>query len=182
MPFTPSPYIDGNTSPQNRAIWVEGGLHFTGIYPSETLLDNTRLKVVPDRYYRNLLSASIGTAYTEAIRLDVATQRFVFMRVENASGGALNDFIIDVTAHMESSGGFWEEIANGDYFFTNGTGEAEGNAMKLVRKVSPVNPRTLAANGSTWLALNVEYVAGIRIRARAAANTTLTFRVHQTYS
>lgn len=153
-----SPYIDGQNNLRNRFVknTSDGDISYVrfedNFYKDNSVLYSRGYK----EFIQDLLQPTIG-AYT--IAFDCKNYNSAMIRLENTNNVAWNDFIISISAFDGSAK--WETLANGDYFYTSGTGEAEGNSMKLVRKCSPTNPRTLAANSATWFTLNLECIPSI---------------------
>lgn len=157
-----SAYIDGNGQPQQRLVKVSNGAHISYVALEDVLISaDNALKIFnpPIEVTAYDVPAVSGVI---ALIIDTRGRNYLTIRVENTGTTAWTDFIIEISMLKDSNR--WETIANGDYFFTAGQGEVEGNAMKLIRKCSPINPRTLASGNTSWLILFVPGIPQIRIR------------------
>jgi hypothetical protein len=163
-----SPYIDADGSRQNRQVKSVSGSHVPYVTLEENFVSQNSIHTFkPIKSEQNSLVAVGGICN---LNIDTRGYNFLFVRLENNSVAAWTDCIVRISALFGS--GKWETIANGDYFYTTGQGELEGNAMKLIRKCSVVNPRTVAASGSTWILF---YLAGIPQIQIAVTGTSMDY-------
>ena len=165
MPSTP--YIDGDNKRVLRQVKGDGDAapHVTVVAIEDDFVINNAIAI-----QQKVLEVSSGltTPYT----IETKFYKFAYVRIDN-TGTAFTDFFLDIS--MRSGSGLWETIADSNYYYTTGTGEAEGNMGKLIRKVSPINPRTLASNASTWMILNLLNVPAIRFRITGLSTATINY-------
>jgi hypothetical protein len=140
--------------------------------------------VEPQRYvqYNITYTISVGNqvlANLDSSGIDCRKLKFLSLKIVS-TGVALNDYIIGVG--LDGGVAIWDEIANSDFHYTTGQGENTGNPMVLVRKASPQNPRTLPANGATWILLNVEPYAALYSRVNATSAGTLKIYYYGLYN
>jgi hypothetical protein len=178
-----SPYIDGNRATKNRAVKfdpVNNNADIPYVALEDKFTSSDRLHTfAPVREVQNSAVPASGIA---TIEIDTRGFDFCFIRLESGAA-AFTECIVDISTLHGS--GKWETIANGDYFYTTGTGEAEGNAMKLIRKVksngtaNQSNPRILAASQSTWLILFTAGLPQVRFRISTTTNVGFLYTLSQ---
>lgn len=179
-----SPYIDGNRATKNRAVKLDPANNNNADIPYVALEDSfTSLnRVHTFSPVREIQNSAVPVSGIATIEIDTRGFDFCFIRLESGAA-AFTECIIDIsTLHGSAK---WETIANVDYFFTTGTGEAEGNPMKLIRKVksngtaNQSNPRILAANQSTWLILFTAGLPQVRFRISTTTNVGFLYTLSQ---
>jgi hypothetical protein len=174
-----SPYIDGNRLQVFRTVNGTGtniDPHTNVVAPHDsftTVVSGTKfLNVEPQRYIEGSLTYTVATGVNNLVPV-FQCHKLKYLSVKIVSDTVvLTDFITVVT--VNSTFNIWDAIANSDYHYTSGQGENTGNPMILVRKCSPVNPRTLTAGASTWILFNVEPYAAIYFNVTATVAGNLT--------
>lgn len=179
MPHNAGSYIDGNRGLVYRSV---NGLgtnidpHTSVIAPHDDFTAGVGIKsfnVEESKYTLKsyTFAINVGINILDNVIFDCTKLKILSVKINNSTV-VLNDFV--VVGGINRTAG-WDDLANSDYHYTSGQGENTGNSMTLVRKCSPVNPRTLQSGASTWLVLNVEPYQYIYIRVNALATGNLTF-------
>jgi hypothetical protein len=173
-----SPFIDGNSNLKYRLIKNTGDTdptaHIPYVTPDPDFVQNSSVVVVPrvTNVDTTIVSGAIlsGIAF---IAIDCRYHKSIMLRVNNLSTtAAFTGFRLFIGSFL--GGGFYEQLTPDDnYPWTTGTGEAEGNVMKQIRKVGTQNPRFVPANGSCWMILNVADVAEIAFNILVANGTNV---------
>jgi hypothetical protein len=177
MPNIVSSFIDGLSGLRYRLLKGVGteldpSIPFVTLDPD--LVFNSDTVKVASKVVDVETTLTAGAAGWIQLEIDCRHARRMAMSIVNTSNVAVTGFEVWFSARPAS--GLYETICpNNDYTYTTGTGENEGNSMKLIRKVSPVNPRTLAAGASTWIIFNVESYPWIYIRPYIANTKTMKF-------
>jgi hypothetical protein len=179
MAHNSSPYIDGNRGQVYRTVNGAGtniDPHTNIIAPHDDFTSGIGSKSLNTEYQRFLTNTytftiTTGINYLDQPFLNCSKLKLLSLKIVSA-GVSLTDFIIATNITRTAD---WDDIANSDYHFTTGQGENTGNQMVLIRKCSPVNPRSLASGGKCWMYLNVEPYNEIYIRVVAASAGTLQF-------
>ena len=175
-----SPFIDGNSNLKYRLIKNTGDSDATAHIPYTTpdpdFVQNNSLVVVPrvTTGDSTIVSGAVVSGLA-AIAIDCRYHKSMMLRVNNLSTtAAFTGFRLFISSFF--GGGFYEQLTPDDnYPWTTGTGEAEGNVMKQIRKVGAQNPRTVPANGDCWMILNVADVAEIALHALVANGASVRF-------
>jgi hypothetical protein len=177
MAHNSSPYIDGNRGQVYRTVNGTGtniDPHTNVIAPHDDFtsgIGSKALNVEPARYLQTIDTFPIVSGDNYVNLFDTRKLKFLSLKIINSSA-TFTDFIIAVS--MNSDAVIWDDIANSDFHYTTGQGESTGNPMVLVRKCSPVNPRSLGSTAQTWLLLNVEPYASIYTRVVSTGSGTCT--------
>jgi hypothetical protein len=172
-----SSFIDGLSGLKYRLLKglgteIEPSLPYVTLDPD--LVFNADAVKVSSKVVDVETTLTAGAVGWVQLEVDCRHARKMAMSIVNTSNVACTGFEVWFSARPAS--GLYENIVpSNDYSYTTGTGENEGNNMKLIRKVSPVNPRTLAAGASTWIIFNVDSYPWIYVRPYIANTKTVKF-------
>ena len=187
MAHNSSPYIDGSRGQVYRTVNGTGTSidpHTNVIAPHDTFSyiegSYKAFNVESQKFIQETRIVPIvaGANYAN-VQYDCTKLKLLSLKLVNASA-TFTDFIIAAT--MNTSLDIWDDIANSDFHYTTGQGETTGNPMVLVRKCSPVNPRTLGATARTWILLNVEPYAAIYTRIVSTGAGSCTYYSYGLYN
>jgi hypothetical protein len=178
-----SPYIDGTRIRQQRAIKLDptnANAHISYVALEDSFTSSNRIRTFAPTL--EIEGQAVPSAGVATIDIDCRGYQFCFIRIESTTA-AFTECLLDVSSKHGSEK--WETVANGDYFYTTGTGEAEGNSIKLIRRVknngtaNQSNPRILVANNSTWLLLFVVGTPQMRFRISTLGSVNFLYTLTQ---